>query len=623
VLRLEDVTLAVGPRDLLVGASLHVHPHDKVGIVGPNGCGKTSMLRLLVGELEAESGRVYRRGGIGVGYLPQHAVSGSSRSVWDEAASGMTRIRALQADLERARRAVEGGDDAAIDALGEAEEAFRLAGGYAQDERVGEVLHGLGFGPDRWHDACDTFSGGWQMRIALARLLLSDPDVLLLDEPTNHLDIRSRSWLAKYLASSSATVVLVSHDRHLLDTVTNHTVEVRHKQLESYRGNLTAWLAEREAREALLASTARKQADEIAKLERFVERFGAKATKAAAARSKQKALDRIDRIELPQRDQRARLRLAEAPGCSKESLVLHQASTGWDDGPDIIRGVDLRIERGERWAVLGPNGAGKSTLMHLLSGRLQPRSGRRRVGKDVRIGVFQQDLAASLPEDVTALEAVLSAAPSALPERARAALGALGLRGDMALRPIGSLSGGERARVVLASFALQPYNVLLLDEPTNHLDVVTVDVLIEALAEWEGAILLVTHDRYLVEKLATDVAVVAEGAVETHEGVRPSDLEAVPVEVDKREVVESQGALDHAARKEARRERTKMQRRFDRLSKEMERLESELARIDEALLTVATDFQKAAELGSERDGVEAKLEAVFEELGELEEALGA
>ncbi len=622
MLRLEDVTLAVGTRDLLSGASLHVRPGDRVGLVGRNGTGKTSLLRLLVGELEAESGKVHRRGGARLGYLPQQAVSGSEATVWDEASSRMDRIRALSEAVDRAQRDVEAGVAEAVSRLGDAQESFRLAGGYAVDERIGEVLHGLGFSPEDWHRSCRTFSGGWQMRIALARMLLSDPDILLLDEPTNHLDLASRSWLARHLSGSPTTMVIVSHDRHLLDAVTNHTVEIRHHRLESFHGNLTAWLRERAVREQLLVNTAQKQGEEIAKLERFVERFKAKATKAAQARSRQKRLDRMDRIELPESERNARLRLPDTPGCSRETVVLSAVHAGWEDGTDVLVDVDFVLERGQRVAILGPNGCGKSTLLHLIAGTLPVRSGKRRVGKDVRIGVFRQDLAADLPPDSTGLDHVLSMAPATLPQRARSALGALGLPGDMALRPISSLSGGEKARVVLSAFALQPYNVLLLDEPTNHLDVVTIDVLAEALADFEGALLFVTHDRYLVERLATHVATVRSGVVEVHEGVQPEDLEPGRIEqASTNDKAPAAGALGHEARKQLRRERTRMQRTWERQSKKLTELEARLTALDEALVEVAQDFARAAELSRERDEVEAELESVFEELAELEESL--
>ena len=419
MLRLDDVTLSLGTRDIVVGASLHVHPGERCGVVGPNGAGKTTLLRLLLGELEAERGQVIRRAGATLGYLPQQAVSGSTRPVWDEVQSQMTRMTALRERMERARADVEAHVPGAVERLDEATEMWRLAGGFALDQKVGEVLHGLGFEPPDWQRACDTFSGGWQMRIALARLLLADPDVLLLDEPTNHLDIVARSWLARFLASLGRTLVIVSHDRWLLDTVCTRTIELRHGEVESFRGNLSAWIVEREQRAIARAAAKAKQDVEVAKLERYVERFGAKASKASQAQSKQKALDRIERIEDDVGEARPRLRLPEAPGSSQEMIDLRAVSLGWGDGPDVLREVELLLVRGQRVAIVGPNGAGKSTLLHGIAGRLLPRAGRRKVGKDVRIGLFEQDLAAALPGELTPLDVVQASAPLVLPQRIR------------------------------------------------------------------------------------------------------------------------------------------------------------------------------------------------------------
>jgi ATP-binding cassette subfamily F protein 3 len=622
MLRLEDVSLTVGTKELLVGAELHVRPNERVGLVGANGTGKTSLLRLMIGELQPEAGRVHRRGGVKIGYLPQRAVSGSTRTVWEEAASHMHDIVKLQATLDAAQAGVERDEQGAIERLDAATEAFRIAGGFSVEERIGSVLHGLGFGPDAWRRTCDTFSGGWQMRIALARLLLSAPDLMLLDEPTNHLDLRARSWLAQYLEAVRGTVVVVSHDRHLLDRATTNTVEVRHKRLHGFRGNLSAWLLERAQREHALEVARGRQQEEIARLQRFVDRFGAKATKASQAKSKQKQIDRIEEIDAPQRDPLPRLQLPEAPGCAREVLVLHEASAGWEPGVDVLRKVSLVLERGQRLAVLGPNGCGKSTLLHALAGTLPLSAGRRRVGKDVLLGVFRQDLAQALPPDLSAIEHVQAIAPAVLPQRVRSALGALGLGGDAALRRIGDLSGGEKARVVLATFVVRPFNVLLLDEPTNHLDAITVEVLLDALEQFEGAVLLVTHDRYLVERLATHVAVVSGGGVEIFEGVRPEHLEPAPVSTSKPATTEHDTVgLDQEERKQRRRERTKLQRRFEKASAELSQAEAEMAAIEQQILAVAGDYVRAGALDAKRRAAEARAEALFEELAELETAL--
>jgi ATP-binding cassette subfamily F protein 3 len=618
MLRLEEVGLTVGTRELLADASLHIHPGDRMGLVGANGTGKTSLLRLVMGELEAETGRVVRRGGAVFGYLPQKAVAGSERTVWAEARSGMAGLMALERQREEAAAAVAAGAPGAVHRQEEVDAAWKLAGGWAIDEKVGEVLHGLGFGPEDWHRPCNTFSGGWQMRIALARVLLSEPDLLLLDEPTNHLDLAARSWLARFLAQWKGTLLVVSHDRWLLDRAINRIAEIRHGRLESFRGNLTAWLAEKELREAQAVALHERQGEEIAKLQGFIDRFGAKATKASQAKSREKKLERIERVELPEASFRARLTLPEAPGCSQEVLELRGADLGWDQ--PVLRGVDLLLLRGERVAVLGPNGTGKSTLLAGLAGTLPLKAGRRRVGKDVRIGVFRQDLAQAIPPDRSALEHVLLTAPGVLPERARSALGALGLRGHDAMRPIGELSGGEKARVVLAAFAVQPANVLLLDEPTNHLDAVTVDVLIQALSVFEGTLVLVTHDRYLVEKLANVLVRIEGDRAVRYDRVTPELLEAPPREA-KGGAKAPEAAVDHEERKRRQRERGRLEKRYEAAFEEASAIEQQMGALDRQMGELATDWDRMAPLVAQRAALERKLDALMDELAAIEAQL--
>ncbi len=633
MLRLEHLTLTVGATDLLVDVDWHLRPGARVGLVGRNGVGKTSLLRAITGELQPSAGRIHLRGGVRPGTLPQQAVSGSEQTVWEEARSRMAWLHELEARVARAQADVEAGVDGAIDRLGRVTEEMRLRGAYAADERIGGVLHGLGFRPDDWTRPCSSFSGGWQMRIALARLLLSEPELLLLDEPTNHLDITARSWLAGFLAGSGATMMLVSHDRHLLDAVCTETLELRHKTATSYAGNLSAWLAEREVREAAQLAALEKQQAEIGKLERFVERFGAKATKAAQARSKQKALDRIERIEAPKSEGRPHLHLPEAPPGALEPVRLRDASFGWPDGPAVIEHVELTLERGMRLAVLGPNGCGKSTLLEGLAGTLPPRSGQRIQGRDLRLGRYGQDLAQELPADRTAIEAVQELAPLAPVQRVRAALGSLGLQGDSQLRPVGQLSGGEKARVVLAAFACRPANLLLLDEPTNHLDAVTADELARALDAFEGGIVLVTHDRWLVERLATHVAHVGDGRVEVHPDVRAEDFlpPGSRTGSDGRaggaRATEAADSDDGAARqdwesrKAQQRKVQRARRRVDALQEELERTEGEIEALDARMVEVATDATALTALAEERRGLEGKVEALYTEWESLEAEL--
>ena len=604
MIRLEQATVAPGGTILLEGADWHVRVGMRTALVGRNGTGKTSVLRVLAGLDDPAAGRVVLRPGLRLGWLPQQAVSGSERTVWDEARSALVGLADLRRRLDVATEALHGDDPAAPDRHAVALEAFGNAGGFAEDERVGTVLHGLGFGPETWARGCNTLSGGWQMRVALAKVLLSDPDVALLDEPTNHLDAAARTWLAGALAGWGRAVVVVSHDRHLLDAVATDVVEVRAGRLHHYAMGYSAALVERESRKLLSARTAEATGKEIARLQGFVDRFGAKATKAAAAHAMEKRIVRLGPVQTVEAETAGpRLILPPAPACDITALTLKSASVGWADGPPVLVGVDLVLERGMRLALLGPNGTGKSTLLQSLAGRLPLKAGRRWVGDRVRIGVFDQDLAASLPADATALEHLGSKATREPTVRLRAALGALGLSGEAALRPIATLSGGEKARVALAALVASPANVLLLDEPTNHLDVVAIESLCVGLAQWEGTLVLVSHDRWLVERLATHVGTLVHGVVDVRPGVRAADFEPPP----RVAAAPRAGPSEWDGQRHQQRERGRAARRAERLEVEIEVLETALGALDGRLFDVAADWSAAAVLGRERDQLVTKL----------------
>lgn len=625
MIRLEDVGVAPGGDDLLRGATAHLRPGERLGVVGRNGSGKTTLMRAIVGDREPEYGKVHVRSGVKVGWLPQHAVEGSTRTVWDEASRGLADLVALEKRIGAVTERVADGDEGAIEQLERLTEEFRLAGGYALEATIGSVLHGLGFGPESWQRTCDTFSGGWQMRIALARTLLGRPQVLVLDEPTNHLDLHARSWLAQHLANGDWTLLIVSHDRYLLDRVCTGMLELRGGRLHRYAGNFSAYLGERELRAQQQQQAFEEQQEEIAKLERFVERFKAKATKASQARSRQKQLDKMEIVEQVAYEPLPKFKLPPAPPADASLLTLDRATLGWNEDTPVLQDVSLELVRGMRLAVIGPNGAGKSTFLQTLAGKLRPLGGQRRLGRRVKLGVFDQDLAAVLPSNETALDYVTGEAPRAGEPRVRSILGALGLTGDAALREIGPLSGGEKARVALACLGAVPHNILLLDEPTNHLDVVTVEVLVRALEGFDGAMVLVSHDRSLVEQLATHVARVEAGSVTIREGIRPEDLEPVAVvRVGERQKDKSGGAA-HRLRKEEKRERQRLKREVERLERSLETFDERLSELDESMIRHATDFDRIRELSEQRDRVEAEqLEAMerWEQLAERLESMG-
>ncbi|KAK9823064.1 hypothetical protein WJX81_005746 [Elliptochloris bilobata] len=519
---LDGVTVQAGDRDLLVDVDWTAMPGHRVGLVGANGCGKSTLLRCLCGQRSVNNGRLMVGSNVEVGYLEQTAVSGSDRPVWAEVRSQMTRLVAAEAALDAAAQAAEKGDPGAPEMLQLAQDQFDAAGGYDADKRIANVLTGLGFKQGDWSKLCSDFSGGWQMRIALARLLLGPAGqsaasgdatgVLFLDEPTNHLDRAACKWLGTFLKTSSGGVVIVSHDEELLESACDRIVEVRGRKLHHYVGGYAKFLEQRAIREAQERATAEAQQAEIARLETFVTRFGAKASKATQAQSRAKQLEKLREaaIPLPAASsgagpgdaRKVALRLPKAPACDEVVLQLKGASIGWgscDDGREpLLTGVDLVVKRGQRLLVLGPNGAGKSTLLKALSGAVDLWKGGRELGDRVKLVVFSQDLAQDLPLEKPALDYVMDTAReddvTVVLERGRQALGALGLSGSMALRKISALSGGEKARVALAAFALVPSNLLLLDEASNHLDAATIAALTGALQDYNGALVAITHN---------------------------------------------------------------------------------------------------------------------------------
>jgi len=610
MLRAERLTLSAGGRELMVDLELHLRPGERVGLVGRNGTGKTTLLRALAGEHALDAGQVHVRGRLG--YLPQHPLVDSERSVWDEVRSGMTHVLALEAELAAASEALDGSEEA-IEKHARVAERFEAAGGWRLDELVGTVLHGLGFAKSDWKRPVPELSGGWRVRVALARLLVEAPEVLLLDEPTNHLDLHARAWLAGHLAEHKGALILVSHDRFVLDRCIGAVVELRGGGLERYTGNFSRFVVAREERAEHRRATLEKQQEEAARLGRFVERFRYKASKAKQAQSRVKRLEKLSaQMEDLQEDQAPpRLAFTARESQSYQVLGLRGVAAGYE--APLFEGVELDLHRGHRWAFLGPNGCGKSTLLKVLAGSLAPLAGTRVLGKGVRVGVFEQDQARSLPPALRAVDHVLAQAPLCTELRARSALGALGLQGDQALQEIGTLSGGEKARVALAALSVRSWDVLLLDEPSNHLDVVTVGVLCEALKRFAGVVVLVSHDRYLVEQLATHVGRFSPQGFEMHEGLEAADLEPTrmpsPQSVERRE----EAAVDYAEQKRLQREADRNARRLVQVEALVDTLEGKLAALDEELGSAVGDPEAVRRILADREAVAAELEAAMVE----------
>lgn len=618
MLAIHDLHIAFGETDLLSVDHWEIHPNQKIALVGHNGCGKSSLLKVLVGEALPRDGRLSQRKDFQLGYLPQKAVSGSTRSVWEEVKSGMTRLLKLEAHLKQCEQNVD--TEAGQVALIEAMDAYRLAGGYQQEERIGSTLHGLGFAREDWHNGCDTFSGGWQMRIALAKLLLSDPDLAVLDEPTNHLDHPTKEWLAHHLSSVHYAILVVSHDHTFLDAFASHIMEIRNKQLHRYTGNYTQFLRQREERITLEQQTHEKNLAKAAHLQSYIDRFGAKATKAKQAQSRKKQLDKIDLSNAPQREtRRSTLRFHEAAPSDFIPFELRQASIGWPNHPSLFENVNLILERGMKMIIVGANGCGKSTLMKSLAGDLQLHAGQRKVGERIRLGIYAQDLAQHLPLDEDPVRYIHNRCPTIGETDIRKTLGALGLQTDSHTRVIEKLSGGEKSRVVLAELSLNQYNVLFLDEPTNHLDTASAEAVAQAILNFEGAVLAISHDAKFVETVATHIVQCIDNKIEVHAGF---DAKLLDIQQSaKAAKAKSDNAQAHKERKQQRNRINRMKRDYAELEERIMELEEEIESIDGQMFEVASDAAALQALVDKKAQLEADLENAMEQWEQLGEEL--
>ena len=518
MLQLRDIEKEYGGRRLLDRVSWHVQPGARIGLCGANGSGKTTLLRLLSGQIESDAGSVQVARGTTFGYLPQDGLTHAGQSLFAEVRSGFAELTAIEAELGQLETLVEAGaDEKTLSRYAELQEIFQLRGGLTIDAGTSRVLKGLGFAESDFDRPCEEFSGGWQMRIALARLLVGQPTLLLLDEPTNHLDLPARDWLEAYLRAYPFGVILVSHDRWFLESVVDQIVEVWNGGLTEYPGNYSRYETERDRRVTALHEAKDRQDKEVARVQAFIDRFRFQASKASQVQSRVKALEKVVPIDVPPRRKRIVFRFPDPPPSGQAVLSLEDVEHGYG-ALSVLAGIGVQLRKGERVALVGANGAGKSTLMRVLSGTELPRAGRRVADERLKVAYFAQDQAKELPADRTALEAITEAAPLSVSGRVRDILGAFLFHGDDVRKPVSVLSGGERHRLALAILLLRPANLLLLDEPTNHLDLASKDVLLESLDAYTGTMVFVSHDRYFVDGLATRVLEVGDGKVTSYPG---------------------------------------------------------------------------------------------------------
>ena len=511
--------------------SWRIAERERIGLVGPNGAGKTTICRILAGVDDPDTGRVTHGRSVTVGYLPQEVAGAVAGSVLAEALGGFEAVWALEREMEDIGRELETAPSEALTRrYGDVQHRFEALGGYRLETQAKAILTGLGFHADELTRALVEFSGGWRMRAALARLLLLAPSLLLLDEPTNHLDLEALAWLENFLAGYDGTVVVVSHDRYFLNRMVTSIAELGPAGLTVFPGDYDDYLVEREARHELLEAQARNQAKRIEEIERFIERFRYKASKARQVQSRVKMLAKVERIEVPGAARRIHFKFPEPPRTGRRVAALNGVHKAYGDNI-VYRGIDFAVERGDRVALVGENGAGKSTLLKILAGALPFERGERTLGSHVAVHYYAQHQLDALTPTNSALDEIIAAAPDLPHTRLRTILGAFLFSGDAVDKKVSVLSGGEKARLALAKMLVRPAALLCLDEPTNHLDLASREVLEQALALFPGTIVFISHDRYFINRIATSVLHVHHGVLTRYLGTYDdflSALEAAP-----------------------------------------------------------------------------------------------
>ena len=523
MIQLTGAMMRFGEKVLFDELDWLVTPQDRIGVVGANGTGKSTLLKIIAGLEDLDAGRLTRQKNLRVGYLPQDGLTLSGRGIFDECLSVFE--EALSLEVEQTELADKLGsldpDSPEYTAVAEryqwVHDRYIALDGYTKEAQVGGVLTGLGFPKTDWNRRTEEFSGGWQMRIALAKLLLERPNVLLLDEPTNHLDLEARNWLEDYLAVYPFAYLIISHDRFFFDATVKKIIEIWNRKVHFYSGNYSQYEVAKQTRRDQLQASYNRQQDEIRCQEAFINRFRSKASKAKQVQSRVKALEKVERIEIPDEEATIHFRFPQ-PRASGRVVVRFEGVTKSYGANEVLRDVDLSIDKGSRIALIGVNGAGKSTLIRMLAGNEELTAGIRTLGHNVDIDYLAQDQYKVLNPEARLFDDLASVARASNNTEIRKILGCFLFSGDDVFKPIGVLSGGERNRYALARVLMQPSNFMLLDEPTNHLDLRAKEVLLRSLLDYTGTIVFVSHDRYFIDKLATHVYAVGNGKLDVYPG---------------------------------------------------------------------------------------------------------
>ncbi len=653
MIQISNGSMRYGARTLFEGLNWLIQPNDKIGVVGANGTGKSTLLKILAGIERLDAGDVNRQKGLRIGYLPQDGLSFTGRTVFAECLSVFDEAIALekeQADLEHKMGELDPESDEYNDVIERytwVMDRYHVLDGYTKEAQVGSVLGGLGFGRVDWERKTDEFSGGWQMRIALAKLLLEKPNLLLLDEPTNHLDLEARNWLEGYLGSYPNAFLVISHDRFFLDVTVEQTLEVWNKEVHFYKGGYSKYEVQKAQRHEQLIASYKNQRSRIEQLEAFITRFRYQASKASLVQSRVKELEKIERIEIPPVEREIHFRFPQPPSSGRVVAELTDVAKRYGD-LTVFDNVNAHIEKGDRIALIGVNGAGKSTLIKLLAGTEQPSQGAIKLGHNVGVDYFAQDQYKELNPEGVLFDEIGRMAPRMNDAEVRTLLGCFLFSGDDAFKRVGVLSGGERNRFALARMLLEPHNFLLLDEPTNHLDMRAKDVLLRAMMDFTGTVVFVSHDRYFIDRLATKIFAIGDGVVEVYPGNYEEYLWALERRSEEGSEKAPGGPSDEliAALASAKQEQPATQNgdgepkqdakkrlnpiKADKIKKQIAALEAEVGKLEEEseelqreLARVAQDYSKQSEVVAAMEKRRSRIDQCEREWEQLAEKLEA
>jgi ATP-binding cassette, subfamily F, member 3 len=618
MISINNISYFIGSRPIYEDASLHIKPKDKIGLIGANGTGKSTLLKLIVGDYQLTSGTISKAKDCTIGFLNQDLLSYlSDESILTIAMEAFERQNKLQVEINKLLEEMETNhDEKVINKLMRLQEEFAMLDGYSLQSQAEAILEGLGFATASLNRPLKEFSGGWRMRVMLAKILLQKPSLLLLDEPTNHLDLPSIQWLENFLMNYEGAVVIVSHDKYFLDGATNKTVEVYGAKLNAYSGNYTKYMEEKELRNEIQRGAFKNQQQQIKQQERFIERFKAKASKATLVKSREKALDKIERIEdVEDNNVSIDFKFNFKVQSGRNVLSLENVSKSYP-GVEIFKNSTSKIERGDKIALIGANGKGKSTLLRIIAGT-EPIDGKRETGHNVNFAFFAQHQLEALNIENTVLNEMLQSGSEKTELELRTVLGCFLFSGDEVQKKIKVLSGGEKSRVALAKTLISESNFLLLDEPTNHLDIASVNILIQALQQYEGTFVVISHDRHFVSEVANKIWYIEDYQIKEYPGtydeynywVKNLKLTPATPVIEQKPIVKQEIKKEQPLNNAAKNDLKKIQRTIDEIESKLKMLEAEKSTIELEMTKpdIYSNHNKLAEYNSKLNKVELQI----------------